>query len=259
MPDLNAMDLFRLDDRVAIVTGGSKGLGFNIALGLAQAGAITVVCSRHADESEVASSRIATDTGRDSLGLDTDVSVEVEVDGLVDRVMEEFGRIDVLVNNAGINSRHPIESFPIDEYRQMIDVNLTGTWLCCRAVAPIMKQQGRGTVINVASTLSAVGIAEMSAYAASKAGVVGLTRSLALEWAPSGVRCNALCPGPFATEMTEQSRQDRERSAWVAQMTALGRWGEAHEIRGAALFLAGDASTFVTGSTLFVDGGWTAA
>ena len=259
MPDVNAVDLFRLDDRVAVVTGGSRGLGFSIALALAQAGAITVVCSRHADESEVAATKIAAETGRDGLGLETDVSVEVEVDGLVDRVMQEFGRVDILVNNAGIQQRHPIESYPIEEYRQLIDVNLTGTWLCCRAVASVMKQQGRGSVINVASIVSAVGLAERGPYTASKAGVVGLTRTLALEWGDSGVRCNALCPGPFLTEMTKATYEDRERSSRVVQMTALGRWGEAHEIRGAALFLASDASTYVTGTTLFVDGGWTAA
>ena len=259
MSDANAIDRFRLDDRVAIVTGGSRGLGFSIALGLAQAGATTVVCSRHGDRSEVASGRIASDTGRNSLGLETDVRVKRDVDRLVDRVMKAFGRVDILVNNAGVNFTHPIESFPIDDYRRLIDVNLTGTWLCCRAVAPVMKARGRGSVINVASTVSAVGIAEMSAYAASKAGVVGMTRSLALEWAPSGVRCNALCPGPFLTEMTKRSQQDPERSAWVVGMTALGRWGEEDEIQGAALFLASDASSYVTGTTLFVDGGWTAA
>lgn len=164
----------------------------------------------------------------------------------------------MLINSAGVNIRHPIEEFPAGEFRQILDVNLTGSWLCCRAAGRMMKPQGGGSVVNVGSTLSAVGLAERTAYCSSKAGILGLTRTLALEWAPFGVRCNALCPGPFLTEINRPLLKTPEKVASLLKNTAFNRWGELHEIRGAAVFLASDASSYMTGSSLFVDGGWTA-
>ena len=258
MADVNTMDLFRLDARIAVVTGGSKGLGRAMALGLAQAGATTVICSRNLEDCKEAAEEIASETGQESIGVAADVTVETDVDSLFESVLDRFGRVDVLINSAGINLRHPIEAFPTDAFKQVVDVNLTGTWLCCRAAGRVMVEQGSGSVINMGSALSAVGLAERTAYCSSKAGILGLTRTLALEWASAGVRCNALCPGPFLTEINRPLLQEPEKVQAVVGQTAMNRWAELHEIQGAAVFLASDASSYMTGSSLFVDGGWTA-
>jgi len=258
MADVQAMDLFRLDDRVALVTGGSKGLGQSMALGLAQAGATTVVCSRHQDESDAVAAQIAEETGRSSVGIAADVTQEAQVDRLVAGVQERFGRLDVLVNSAGINIRHLVGDFPVADFRQVMETNLTGTWLCCRAAGKVMRDQGKGTVVNLGSALSAVGLIERTAYCSSKAGILGLTRTLALEWASAGIRCNAICPGPFLTEINRPLLEQPEKLQAVVDQTALGRLAEIEEIRGAAIFLASDASSYVTGAALYIDGGWTA-
>ena len=258
MPDPNTMDLFRLDDHVAVITGGSKGLGLSMAQGLADAGSVTVLCSRNEEDCRAAAGQIEKDSGRKSVGIAADVTDEADVGMLFDRVVEEFGRVDVLVNSAGINLRHRIEAFPVEAFKEVVNTNLTGTWLCCRAVGRVMVDQKRGSVINVGSALSAVGLVERTAYCSSKAGILGLTRTLALEWAHAGVRCNALCPGPFLTEINRPLLSDPDKVQAVIGNTALNRWAELHEIRGAAVFLASDASSYVTGSSLFVDGGWTA-
>jgi NAD(P)-dependent dehydrogenase (short-subunit alcohol dehydrogenase family) len=164
----------------------------------------------------------------------------------------------VWVNNAGINIRHPVEAFPIEDFDAVCSTNLRGMWLCCRTVGAVLKRQGSGSVINVGSALSAIGLAERTAYCATKAAVLGLTRTLALEWAPFNVRCNALCPGPFLTEINEAIADDPVKVEAIVGATALKRWGKLPEIQGAALFLASDASTFMTGAALYLDGGWTA-
>ena len=256
---MSVLEQFSLEGRVAVVTGGSKGLGKSMALGFCEAGASVVACSRHADEVEAAAAEVAEKTGKSCVGVRADVTAPADVTALAETVMARFGRIDAWVNSAGMNIRHPIEDFPIEEFDAIVDVNLKGTWLCCRAVAPIMKEQGRGSVINIGSILSAVGLAERTAYCSSKAGVIGMTKTLALEWAPHGVRCNAICPGPFLTEINAAIADDPVKVEAVVGQTALHRWAELHEIQGAALFLASDASTFVTGSAVFVDGGWSAA
>jgi len=256
--EVNVLDLFRLDGRVAIITGGYRGLGKSMAIGLAQAGATTVLCARNAEACQSAAKEIESLTGQQSIGIGCDVTKEDEVKKVTDEVMKRFGRVDVLINSAGVNIRKPIEEFSVEEYEQIIGVNLTGTWLCCRAVAPIMKKQRSGSVINISSVLGAVGLAERTPYCSSKFAVIGLTRTLALEWAPFSVRCNAICPGPFLTEMNRPLLKEPEKAQAVISQTAFNRWGELHEIRGAALFLASDASSYVTGAALFVDGGWVA-
>ena len=258
MSDPNTMDLFRLDDHVAIITGGSKGLGKEMALGLAEAGATTVLCSRHLDECEGVAREVSERSGAASIGMAADVTDENDVERMFDAVVERFGRLDVLVNSAGINERHPIENFPPEAFRQILEVNLTGTWLCCRAAARIMKEKGTGSVINISSVLGHVGLEERTAYCSSKAAVVGMTRTLALEWASSGVRCNALCPGPFLTEINVPLLKTPEKVESLLANTAFNRWGQLHEIRGAAVFLASAASSFMTGSSLLIDGGWSA-
>lgn len=258
MAEKNVMDQFKLEGKVALITGGSKGLGKSMAMGLAQAGATTVICARTEADCEATASEIANETGQESIALAGDVTDEADVDRVFGAVKEKYGQLDVVINSAGINVRYLIEDFPLDEFQKVIDINLTGVWLCCRAAARIMKPQGSGSVINVASALSGVGLPERSAYCSSKAGLIGMTKTLAMEWASSGVRCNALCPGPFLTEINVPLLKEPEKVASLLSLTAMNRWADLEEIRGAGLFLASDASSFMTGASLYLDGGWTA-
>ncbi len=172
--------------------------------------------------------------------------------------IETFGSIDILVNNAGINIRGPIEELSEDQWDQVIDTNLKGTWLCCRAVARPMKQRGWGRVINVSSMLGEISLPERTPYASSKGGVTLLTKTLALEWARDGICVNALCPGPFATEINLPLLNDPEKRATMEAKIPVGRWGDPQELGPAVVFLASEAASFITGSTLFIDGGYTA-
>jgi NAD(P)-dependent dehydrogenase (short-subunit alcohol dehydrogenase family) len=252
------IDLFRLDKRIAIVTGGSKGLGESMAAGLASAGADLLLTSRHADEVERAASGIQAAFGRKVIGMAADVTRPEDVNRVIARAQSEFGRIDILVNNAGINIRAPIEDLTLDQFEQVMATNVTGPWLMCRAVAPVMKQARYGRVVNISSTLGAVGVAGRTPYASSKGAVIMMTKVLALEWAPHGITVNAICPGPFLTPMNVPIADKEETKRAIIGAVALGRWGDLAEIQGAAIFLASDASSYVTGSSLFVDGGWTA-
>ncbi len=255
---VSSVDLFRLEGRVAIVTGGTKGLGRSMAEGLASAGADVVICSRNAGEASSVAGEIARRFGRRVLGTGCDVSKESHVAALVLLAVNELGKIDILVNNAGINIRGSIEDITLAQFHQVMETNVTGPWLCCRAVLPHMKRASYGRIINIASTLAAVGLPNRTPYASSKGAVAMLTKVLALESAPYGITVNAICPGPFLTEMNLPIANQPETQQAVVGATALGRWGELHEIQGAAIFLASAASSYVTGTTLFVDGGWTA-
>jgi NAD(P)-dependent dehydrogenase (short-subunit alcohol dehydrogenase family) len=177
---------------------------------------------------------------------------------MVARTLDAFGRLDILVNNAGINIRGPIEQLSESDYDLVLDTNLKGPWLCCRAAAEPMKRQGWGRVINVSSMLGEISLPGRSPYAASKGGLTLLTRTLALEWGTHGINVNALCPGPFATEMNVPLLNDPEVRAAMQSKVPLGRWGDPGEIGPAAVFLASEASSFMTGATLFIDGGYTA-
>ena len=255
---MRGIDLFRLDGRVAIVTGGTKGLGRSMAEGLASAGADVVLCSRNAREASSVAEEITRRFGRRTLGVGCDVSRESEVASLVDHAANVLGKIDILINNAGINIRGPIEDISLAQFHQVMETNVTGPWLCCRAVLPHMKRASYGRIINIASTLAAVALPNRTPYASSKGAVAMMTKVLALECAPHGITVNAICPGPFLTEMNISIAGLPETQQTVVGATALGRWGELHEIQGAAIFLASAASSYVTGTTLFVDGGWTA-
>lgn len=255
---LRGVGLFDLKGRCALVTGGPRGLGYAMAAGLASAGANLMVVSRNAEEASAAAAEIAKEYGVRCLGLRADVTQSKDVDAMVARFLEEYGRIDVLINSAGINIRGPIETLSLDQFRQVLDVNLTGTWLSCRAVVPHMKKARYGRIINVASTLGMVGLAGRTPYASSKGAVIQLSRTLSLELAQDQITVNALCPGPFLTEMNRPIADTEDGKRFVVGATALKRWGRLEEIQGAAIFLASEASSYCTGSLLTVDGGWTA-
>jgi len=247
--------LFRLDGRVAILTGASSGIGERFARVLSAAGARVVMGARRVDRLE----KLAADLPG-ATAVACDVTVDADLARLVDTAAGLTGRVDLLVNNAGISDPVPAEEEPPATFRQIIDVNLTSVFLLTQMVARRMLEQGGGVVVNVASVLGVLGTGQIpqASYAASKGGVVNMTRELAAQWARRGVRVNAIAPAWFPSEMTEEMFADEASQRWIRRKTPMGRPGELAELDGALLFLAGDASTYVTGQVLCVDGGWTA-
>jgi len=249
---------FDLGGRVAVVTGASSGIGVELAEALAGAGARLVVAARRIERLEALAERLAGD-GVEVLPVRCDVSDAGEVDALVEAATARFGGIDVLVNNAGITEVVSADAEPIETFDHVVAVNLRGVFLCTQRVGRRMLEAGRGSVVNVASVLGLVGAGQVpqASYAASKGAVVNMTREIAAQWARRGVRVNAIAPGWFESEMTAEMFDDEGSQRWMRSRTPMGRAGRAGELDGALLFLASEASSFVTGQTLVVDGGWT--
>lgn len=247
-------DWFDLQGRVALVTGGSKGLGRTIAGALAAAGADVILASRTAAELEATAAELHAATGRHILPLCADVTQEDSVRDLVGRALEAVGRIDILVNNAGIGDTVPVVELETAEWDRVMNVNVRGPMLCCKHLGPHLLGRGSGKVINVASVMASRVARHMAPYCTSKAALVQFTRALALEWIRHGVQVNALCPGYFLTDINRDFFAS-ERGARFVQELPMRRLGEARELEGAAVFLASDASNYVTGTELYVDGG----
>lgn len=250
--------LFDLTGRSALITGGTRGLGLAMAEALAAAGADLILAGRDAGVAEAAAARVAGATGRRVHAFSADVTREADCTAMVDETIRRFGKIDILINSAGINIRGPIESFPVETFHRIMETNVTGTWLTCRAAVPHMKAAKYGRIINLASALGLVGLAGRTPYASSKGAIVQMTRTLALELAGDGITVNALCPGPFLTEINTPIAGTPEGDRLISTVIPLKRWGKLDEIQGPALLLASDASGYMTGGMLSVDGGWTA-
>jgi NAD(P)-dependent dehydrogenase (short-subunit alcohol dehydrogenase family) len=258
MAHTRVLDSFRLDGKVALVTGGARGLGLTMATALAEAGADVAITARAGGAGEEAASKISSATGKRAKSFAADVTVADDITKLVTAVESSLGPIDILVNNAGVNVRGAIDQLSEADWDSVIDTNLKGPFLVARAVGPGMVKRGWGRVINLGSILGAVALGGRAPYASSKAGVINLTRVLALEWAGTGVTANAICPGPFATEMNLPLLNDPVKYQEFVKKIPMGRWGELDELAGAVVFLASPAASFITGTPLFVDGGWTA-
>lgn len=251
------LDRFKLTDQVAVVTGGGTGIGGAIARGFAEAGARVAVAGRRAEPLEEVCREIAS-KGGEAIAVPADVTDCGSLEALVKAVTGRWGKIDILVNSAGILVKAPAEDMTDTEWRRVIDANLTGTFLACRAVAPGMIERRGGRMINVASVTSFDALPNVPAYVASKGGVLQLTKALARDWARYGIRVNGIAPGFFITDLNRDVIDD-ERQRRIMEKTPLGRLGELSDLVGAAVYLASRASDFVTGTTIVVDGGFLAA
>jgi 2-deoxy-D-gluconate 3-dehydrogenase len=251
--------MFDLRGTVAVITGGNGGIGLGMARGLARAGARIVVAARNEEKSAAAVEELRS-LGSDALAAQVDVTEQASVAVLFETVQARCGRLDILINNAGVNIRKPVQDLALEEWHQVLDTNLTSAYLCCAAAYPLLKAAKRGKIINIGSMLSIFGAGFAPAYGASKGGIVQLTRSLAAGWAADNIQVNAILPGWINTDLTRKSRSEiaglHER---VLARTPAGRWGDDADFEGIAVFLASAESDFITGTAIPVDGGYSSA
>ena len=250
--------LLSLEGKVAVVTGGTSGIGRALSLGLADAGADVVATARRQQQVDETASEIEA-RGRQTLRLASDVCDRASLEALLVGVLERFGKVDILVNCAGKIKRTPTLTMPEEEWTDIMNTNLTGTLRACQVFGKPMLERGYGRIVNIASLNSFVALSEVAAYAASKAGVASLTRSLAVEWSKKGVTVNAVAPGVFRTALNANLLDSTPRGQELLMRTPMGRFGKTEEVVGAAIFLASDGASFVTGETLVVDGGFLAS
>lgn len=246
-----------LDGKIALVTGASRGLGKAIALALGQARARLVLASRDIESLNRTADAVRA-AGSQASVFQIDVTEEGQIRELERAVARECGRIQILVNNAGMNIRKPCTEFALAEWRQVLETNLTSAFLMCRSFVPLMKGQGFGRILNMTSIMSHVALPGRTAYCASKAGLLGFTRALALELAPEKITVNGISPGPFATEINTPVLQNPELNQQFVSRIPLARWGNAEEVGSLAVYLCSEAAGFITGTDLLIDGGWTA-
>ena len=249
---------FDLSSKVAIITGGSKGLGLAMGAGLASAGANLVLVSRTLNEGQAAAEAVSSEYDVEAIAIGADVTSPEQMEKMAQTVIDKFNRIDILINSAGINVRGAIDEVSYQDFQKVMAVNVDGTWLASKAVIPHMKKAGSGKIINMASTLGLVGLSNRTPYTSSKGAIVQMTRALGLELAPHNINVNAICPGPFLTEINQSIAGSEEARKFIVGATALERWAELPEIQGAAILLASDAANYMVGSMVTVDGGWTA-
>jgi NAD(P)-dependent dehydrogenase (short-subunit alcohol dehydrogenase family) len=250
-------NLFDLSGRVALITGGNKGLGKAMARGLAESGADIVIASRHEQELQAALDEILAGTGRSGAYFVADMAKRDDVQRLARWALERMGKVDILINNAGMNAPQAIDEITDETWDRVVEVNLTAVMALTRAIVPQMKQRRWGRVVHIASVMAQTSKERRNAYSATKAALLGLTRASALDLGPFNVTVNCLAPGPFLTDMPLSILSEAEKKAF-ADHTALGRWAQPRELVGPALLLCSEAGSYITGQTIFVDGGWLA-
>ena len=251
-------NIFSLEGKTAVVVGGTSGIGRALSLGLTDAGADVIASSRRQEQVDETATEIER-RGRQTLRVCSDVCNRASLEDLLVASLQRFGKIDILINSAGIIKRMPTLTMPEEEWIRILETNLTGTLRACQIFGRHMLERGYGRIINIGSLNSFVALNEVAAYAASKAGVVSLTRSLAVEWSKKGVTVNAIVPGVFRTGLNSELLDNTPRGQELLMRTPMGRFGRSEELVGAAVYLAADAACFVTGETLVVDGGFLAS